>query len=135
MSDKTTQYLQINDLQQSHQQDQLPPCHITVAICTATGKSEYCEELIIFSNFRNKVMLQHPEWCYLPERYDAVTPHIVEKLQQFPDWFERSQKLYDDFFSPCLSFIKQQRHDRAVLMYQVMMLYCEGLLDGSHPSY
>ena len=87
------------------------------------------------SNFLDDILRTKGEMSQVINECITSTETITETMQQLSDWPSRSQRLYEDFLKPCLSFIEQGNKQRAILMYQLLVMHCENMLEPDLVDY
>ena len=84
-------------------------CFITTAVCRYSGKPDDCEELTAFRNFRDGYLRSCPDGPALIDRYYAIAPGIVLRLDLAPDRDRRYEALRQDYLLPCYQDIRAGR--------------------------
>jgi len=103
-------------------------CFISTAICDTLDKPDDCLELTQLRQFRDEVMLTHPNWQGMVAHYYQIAPAMAEELNQQPNKTQLCDTLYQDYLVPSLAAINQGDYARAIATYQAMVEHCQQTL-------
>lgn len=84
-------------------------CFITTAVCLEEGKSDDCEELMAFRNFRDQYLRSCPDGPQLIAEYYDIAPGIVLHIDQSHNRTERYAAIRRDYLQPCYEDLKAGR--------------------------
>ncbi len=76
-------------------------CFITTAVCLQEGKSDSCEELTAFRQFRDGYLRACPDGPDLIEEYYATAPGIVLEIERSADPAARYGEIRSRWLEPC----------------------------------
>lgn len=96
-------------------------CFITTAVCRGTGKSDTCDELTAFRNFRDGYLRACPDGPDLIDEYYDIAPAIVLRLDLSTDRDRHYEALRQDYLLPCYQDIQAGRLEKCKERYVAMM--------------
>lgn len=82
-------------------------CFITTAVCESFDKPDDCFELTAFRNFRDTWLVKQSDGKSLIAEYYSVAPKIVANINKLPNAEDIYKKIWLNYLSPCLEFIKR----------------------------
>jgi hypothetical protein len=96
-------------------------CFITTAACDYLGKPDDCYELTTFRDFRDMWLRFQPGGEAMVRMYYKEAPRIVGRLNDSPEKDAVYRKLWSEYLTPCVAFIKAREYERCRDMYLTMV--------------
>lgn len=92
-------------------------CFITTATCDSEGKPDNCEELTLFRNFRDQILLRSDNGRKLISEYYRIAPTIVSCIKKEPNHKEIFEEIYSKYIKPGYQLLQAKQYDKTCLMY------------------
>lgn len=92
-------------------------CFITTATLNSIGKTDNCEELNKFRNFRDNWLSKQDDGNDLILEYYKIAPEIVKAINAKASAKEIYQELWNKKIKVCLEFINNNQFKEAKLIY------------------
>jgi len=92
-------------------------CFITTATLISIGKSDDCEELNTFRNYRDQWLAKREDGMDLIKEYYRIAPKIVQVINKLPACKSIYFRLWKNEIEPCLGLIRNQQFEKAKLLY------------------
>ena len=96
-------------------------CFITTAVCDTFGKPDDCYELTAFRNFRDNWLAKQEDGASLIQKYYAIAPAIVEKINSLPNARAIYLTIWAEYLKPCLAYIEQKNYLACKQKYMQMV--------------
>ncbi|WP_295794660.1 CFI-box-CTERM domain-containing protein [Mucilaginibacter sp.] len=106
-----------NSHYQGGSDDSSSDCFITTATLMSIGKSDPCEELNAFREFRDKWLLNKTDGQLLVSEYYKIAPRIVAAINALPDCGKIYNDLWKTDIEPCLGMIRKKHFNKAKSAY------------------
>lgn len=100
-------------------------CFITTATCEHLNKTDDCNELNTFRNFRDNWLASQPDGESIIENYYNIAPSIVEKINASEDSERVYKQIWQKYLSNCLHLIENQRFNECKDLYTEMVLHLQ----------
>jgi len=97
-------------------------CFITTATLTSIGKSDDCEELNIFRNYRDEWLAKRDDGLLLIKEYYHIAPKIVEAINKLPTCKSIYTNLWKSEIEPCLILIRHKQFEKAKSLYSNVVI-------------
>ena len=107
-SDRYDKAAQYKEVEYRTGKDKRSGCFITTAVCDTFNKPDDCHELTAFRNFRDNWLANQEDGASLIQKYYAIAPAIVEKINSLPNARAIYLAIWDEYLKPCLSYIEQK---------------------------
>ena len=92
-------------------------CYLTTAMCHILGYSDDCYILEALRGFRRWYLNGNPDYEYLLDEYNIIGPIISKKLISDPDGYDVANMMKNDFITPAISFMIEERYEEATHTY------------------
>lgn len=96
-------------------------CYITTAVCESFGKADDCYELTLLRDYRDTYMASLPGGEELIQEYYDMAPSIVKHINQKEDASAIYRSIWEEYLSPCISMIEEERFEECRQRYQDMV--------------
>lgn len=96
-------------------------CFITTAVCEYFDKPDDCYELTTLRHFRDHWLRTQPDGDELISEYYAIAPDIVGQLEMSPDKDVIYRELFENYISPCITYIEHAEYERCKETYMAMV--------------
>ena len=96
-------------------------CYVTTAVCLSLGKDENCREIRLLKDYRDGFLFEQADGPELIDEYYDIAPTIVNRINKRPDAKETYQSIYQNYISPCIDLIDQERFTDCKNLYMQMM--------------
>lgn len=96
-------------------------CFITTAICEMDGKSDDCEVLQTFRQFRDGYMASRDDGAQLVQEYYDTAPELLRRLDADAHRNAVLAALRDDYLMPAYDSIQRGQHVAALTLYVAMV--------------
>lgn len=107
-------------------------CFVSTAVCTALGKDDNCEELLLLRSFRDQILLKSVEGARLVENYYRCSPDLLSRLEvrslDDPHIYERVYRCHLD---PIIGLVRLGRNMKAIEAYIAMVANIGGWTTGT----
>ena len=97
-------------------------CFITTAVCQSLSKSDDCDELKSFREYRDQWLIFEKDGIELIEEYYSVAPNIVENINQCKDHQRIYRDIWDSYLNNAYTLIKCKKYKEAKSLYIQMVL-------------
>lgn len=101
-------------------------CFITTATLLSTGKSDNCDELNTFRNFRDNWLAKQSDGEELINEYYRIAPAIVAAIDSIPDREMIYKELWKNKLELCLNLIQQNQFAEAKAAYSDLVIDLKG---------
>ena len=110
-------------------------CYITTAVCRSLDKPDDCCELTALRKYRDEYLLMSDGGRKLVEEYYNIAPTIVKRINKEKDAGEIYRGIWQDYLSPCIRLIEEDRNEECREVYSRMVRrlesdYMTGLRKG-----
>lgn len=95
-------------------------CFLTTAVCEYYNRPDNCFELEILRNYRDNWLKKQPDGPSLIEEYYKTAPLIVSRLTASENYPEYCRRLWNQYISPCLSLILENKNEECKKLYSEM---------------
>lgn len=96
-------------------------CYITTAVCRSLGKPDDCYELTVLRKYRDGYLLMSDGGRELVEEYYNIAPTIVKRINREKDAGEIYRGIWQDYLSPCIRLIEEDRNEECREIYSQMV--------------
>ncbi len=96
-------------------------CYVTTAVCLSLGKKEDCREIRLLKDYRDGFLLSESDGKQLIDEYYDIAPTIVNRINKSPYAKDTFKKIYNNYISPCIDLIDQERFKDCKTLYVRMM--------------
>lgn len=98
-------------------------CFLTTAVCEYYNRPDNCFELAILRNYRDNWLKKQPDGPFLIEEYYKTAPLIVSRLTASENYPEYCRRLWNQYISPCLNLILENKNEECKKLYSEMFFY------------
>ena len=92
-------------------------CYISTAVCSSLQKPDDCYELSLLRQYRDTYLLNSKEGNAVIEEYYNIAPTIVKRINQQADSALTYRRIWQDYLSPCVRLIEEQKHEECKGLY------------------
>ena len=103
-------------------------CFLTSACVQHKGLSDDCEELTVLRNFRDNYLKSSSDGRALVDKYYAIAPTLVSKIDKRSDKDEIYEGIYKTVLN-CVDLIRNEAFEEAVKAYSNMVKSLECILN------
>lgn len=97
-------------------------CYITTAVCESLHKPDDCYELTVLRDYRDEYLLKEgSEGKAIVDEYYNIAPSIVKHINKQKDADAIYQQLWEEYLSPCISFIEEGKNEACKEVYSNMV--------------
>lgn len=96
-------------------------CYITTATCKALNKTNDCEELELFRNFRDNYLEKCDNGMVLIKKYYNLAPSIIKGIEKEKDFNSVYKYIWDKYLFNCCNLIKKNENELCKNKYEEMV--------------
>ena len=96
-------------------------CYVTTAVCLSLGKDENCREIRMLKDYRDGFLSAQEDGPKLIDEYYDIAPTIVNRINKRADAKDTYKKIYQNYISPCIDLIDQEKYTDCKKLYMQMM--------------
>ncbi len=97
-------------------------CFVSTTVCSALGKDDNCEELLLLRSFRDQILLKSKEGIQLVEEYYRCSPDLLARLakrgEAEPHIYERLYRLH---LYPIIELVRGGKSAETIEAYIAMI--------------